>query len=120
MSTVSTARNRLLALCIGMICGAALAAPSVPGLNLKPWAEQTPGVTGLGFVPAGTGADRLLASEREGLLLVDEQGRQLARFKGSFNGLDSRAAGGQLLVASLDNQRPVSYTHLTLPTNREV
>ncbi|MDP9525872.1 phytase [Pseudomonas protegens] len=105
MSTVSTARNRLLALCIGLTCGAALAAPSVPGLTLKPWAEQTPGVTGLGFVPAGTGADRLLASEREGLLLVDEQGRQLARFKGSFNGLDSRAAGGQLLVASLDNQR---------------
>ena len=30
-------------------------------------------------------------ADREGLLLLDEQGRQLARFKGSFNGLDSRA-----------------------------
>lgn len=111
MSTVLTARNRLLGLCIGLTGGVALAssmalaAPSVPGLNLKPWAEQTSGVTGLGFVPAGTGTDRLLASEREGLLLLDEQGRQLARFKGSFNGLDSRAAGQQMLVASLDNQR---------------
>ncbi|MFJ3115056.1 phytase [Pseudomonas protegens] len=118
MSTVSTARNRLLALCIGLTCGAALAAPSVPGLNLKPWAEQTPGVTGLGFVPAGTGADRLLASEREGLLLVDEQGRQLARFKGSFNGLDNRAAGGQLLVASLDNQRQQALLVSLDPANR--
>ena len=111
MSTVLTARNRLLSLCIGLTGGVALAssmalaAPSVPGLNLQPWAEQTSGVTGLGFVPAGTGTDRLLASEREGLLLLDEQGRQLARFKGSFNGLDSRAAGQQMLVASLDNQR---------------
>ncbi|KAF0865967.1 phytase [Pseudomonas sp. LD120] len=117
MSTVSTAKTTLLALCIGLASGAVLtsgtalassadqAAPGVPGLTLEPWAEQTPGVTGLGFVPAGTGADRLLASEREGLLLLDERGRQLARFKGSFNGLDSRAAGQQLLVASLDNQR---------------
>jgi 3-phytase len=105
MSTLFAPKNTLLALLIGLASGAALAAPNVPGLSLKPWAEQPQGVTALGFVPSGLGADRLLASERDGLLLLDEQGRQLAALKGSFSGLDSRVAGQQLLVASLDNQR---------------
>ncbi|ROL66257.1 3-phytase [Pseudomonas chlororaphis] len=105
MSTLFAPKNTLLALLIGLASGAALAAPNVPGLSLKPWAEQPQGVTALGFVPSGLGADRLVASERDGLLLLDEQGRQLAALKGSFSGLDSRVAGQQLLVASLDNQR---------------
>jgi len=42
-------------------------------------------------------------------LLLDEKGAELARFKGNFSSLDSRAAGAQVLVATLDNQTPAGH-----------
>ncbi|WP_025126727.1 phytase [Pseudomonas sp. PH1b] len=105
MSTVSARKPCLLALLVGLSWGAAQAAPSVPGLNLKPWATAQLSVEALGFLPVGQGSERLAASTRDGLLLLDQQGRSLAQLKGSFSGLDSRAAGQQVLVASLDNDR---------------
>ncbi|WP_300629894.1 phytase [Pseudomonas sp.] len=71
-------------------------------LALTPWA---PGLNAqaVAFLPDRT--ERLAASTRDGLLLLDEKGVELARFKGSFSSLDTRAAGTQSLVASLDNER---------------
>ncbi|AZF26562.1 phytase [Pseudomonas sp. R2-60-08W] len=71
-------------------------------LALSPWA---PGLTAeaVAFLPNGT--QRLAASARDGLLLLDEHGVQLARFKGHFSSLDTRTVGTQTLVASLDNDR---------------
>ena len=93
--------TRLAAL-IGLACTQALAAE--PSLTLRPWAPNLD-AQALSFLPAGTGDARLAASERDGLLLLDPQGTTLAQLKGSFTSLDSRAAGAQVLVASLDNAR---------------
>ncbi|AZF31914.1 3-phytase [Pseudomonas sp. R4-35-07] len=71
-------------------------------LALSPWA---PGLTAeaVAFLPNGT--QRLAASARDGLLLLDDKGAELARFKGNFSSLDTRTVGTQTLVASLDNHR---------------
>jgi len=79
-------------------CGHALAAD----LALTRWAPNL-NAEALAFLP--NGPERLAASTRDGLLLLDEKGAELARFKGNFSSLDSRAAGAQVLVATLDNQR---------------
>ncbi|MEG8233439.1 phytase [Pseudomonas orientalis] len=71
-------------------------------LALTPWA---PGLNAeaVAFLPNRT--DRVVASTRDGLLLLDEKGAELARFNGNFSSLDSRTAGNRSLVASLDNDR---------------
>ncbi|MDD0841259.1 phytase [Pseudomonas sp. Gutcm_11s] len=82
-----------------------LASAAAPSLVLSPWgASSQIKAEDLRFA----GEQRLAASEKRGLLLLDAQGAELARLPGNFSGLDSRSLGEQLLVASLDaaNQRP--------------
>ncbi|NWC77847.1 3-phytase, partial [Pseudomonas sp. P7759] len=79
-------------------CGPAMAAD----LALVPWAPNL-NAEAVAFLPGGP--QRLAASTRDGLQLLDHQGAELARFKGNFSSLDTRAAGTQVLVASLDNDR---------------
>lgn len=71
-------------------------------LPLAPWA---PGLKAeaVAFLPNAT--QRLAASVRDGLLLLDDKGTELARFKGSFSSLDIRATDAGVLVASVDNDR---------------
>ncbi|NMZ95447.1 phytase [Pseudomonas panacis] len=71
-------------------------------LALTPWAPSLK-AEAVAFLPNTT--ERLAASTRDGLQLLDSQGAELARFKGNFSSLDTRAAGAQVLVASLDNER---------------
>lgn len=71
-------------------------------LALTPWAPSLK-PDAMAFLP--TGSERLTASTRDGLQLLDNQGAELARFNGNFTSLDTRAAGAQVLVASLDNDR---------------
>ncbi|MHC8407877.1 phytase [Pseudomonas sp. TMB3-21] len=87
---------------ICLVAGQTLAA--APSLTLTPWAANLT-VNAVAFLPAESASERLAASERDGLLLLDAQGRELARLPGSFSGIDSRAAGQHTLVASLDNAR---------------
>lgn len=100
MSISLSPKHFLLSALISLSAAQALAAE--PSLSLTPWAPGL-NVQALGFVP-GT-SQRLAASSRDGLLLLDAQGRELARMKGSFSSLDSRAAGQHVWVASLDNDR---------------
>ncbi|WP_339467277.1 phytase [Pseudomonas sp. EL_65y_Pfl1_R83] len=79
-------------------CGHVVAAD----LALAPWAPSL-NAEAIAFLPKAT--ERLAASTRDGLQLLDSKGVELARFKGNFTGLDTRAAGAQVLVASLDNDR---------------
>lgn len=102
MSISFSSKRHLLAALVYLTAGQVLAA--VPSLTIKPWAANL-SVDALAFLPANIGPGRLAASERDGLLLLDAQGRELARLKGSFSGVDSRASGRQVLVASLDNSR---------------
>ena len=78
-------------------CGHAIAAD----LALTPWAPNL-NAEAMAFLNTN---ERLTASPRDGLQLVDAKGTELARFKGNFSSLDTRAAGAQTLVASLDNDR---------------
>lgn len=71
-------------------------------LALAPWAPSL-NAEAVAFLP--TGNQRLAASTRDGLQLLDSKGTELARFNGNFSSLDTRAAGSQVLVASLDNDR---------------
>ena len=95
-------KHGLLTTLISLTIGQTLAA--APNLSLSPWAPNL-AVDAVAFLPSDLGPERLAASERDGLLLLDAQGKELARVKGSFSSLDSRAAGQQVLVASLDNAR---------------
>ncbi|WMI97767.1 phytase [Pseudomonas chlororaphis subsp. aurantiaca] len=122
MSILLTPARSLLAALICLGSGAAIAgslsAPTDPSLTLKPWLpKQALAIEAIGFVP-GT-SERLAASERDGLLLLDAQGQELARLKGSFNGLDSRAAGQQVLVATLDSQRQQALLVSLDPRSRQ-
>ena len=78
-------------------CGHALAAD----LALSPWAPNL-NAEAVTILDTHT---RLAASTRDGLQLLDAKGAELARFNGNFSSLDTRAAGPQTLVASLDNDR---------------
>ncbi len=78
-------------------CGHAIAAD----LALSPWAPKL-NAEAMTFVNTN---ERLTASPRDGLQLVDAKGTELVRFNGNFTSLDTRAAGSQTLVASLDNDR---------------
>jgi 3-phytase len=109
----------LLAVLIGLAAGSVLAAPASPSLKLQPWAAgQLLALGAMAFMPDDLGPERLAASERNGLLLLDEQGKELARVPGSFSGLDVRAAGRQVLVASLDNDRQQAVLISLDPQNR--
>lgn len=59
------------------------------------------------FLPAGDwqGAERVVASRRQGLVLVDGKGKEVRRQAGRFSGLDSRALGQGLALASYDRER---------------
>jgi 3-phytase len=84
---------------ISLAADQALAA--TPGLTLTPWAPNLK-VEELAFLSAD---QRLAVSPRDGLLLLDAKGAELARMKGSFSSLDSRATAQQAFVASLDTRR---------------
>ncbi|MCS3515783.1 phytase [Pseudomonas grimontii] len=71
-------------------------------LALTPWAPSLK-ADAVAFLPNAT--ERVAASTRDGLQLLDSKGAELARFNGNFSSLDTRAAGTQVLVASLDNDR---------------
>ncbi|PAU66713.1 3-phytase [Pseudomonas sp. PIC25] len=77
-----------------------------PTLALSAWkAPAGLDLEAIRFVPAKDGVQRdwrIAASERQGLLLLNGQGRELARLPGSFSALDLRWAGAQLVVAGLD------------------
>ena len=51
------------------------------------------------YVPGGAGDQRLAVNKRDGMLLLDKQGKTASQIKGSFAGLDSRPLGDQVLVA---------------------
>ena len=90
--------SKLYWLMASVTCAPVMAAD----LALTTWA---PGLNAeaVAFLP--NGPQRLAASTRDGLQLLDSKGAELARFKGNFSSLDTRAAGAQVLVASLDNDR---------------
>ena len=102
MSISFPSKHHWLAVLISLAAGPVLAA--APRLTLTPWAANL-SVDAVAFLPGTRGTERLAASERDGLLQLDAQGQELARLKGSFSGVDSRVAGQQILVASLDNSR---------------
>lgn len=90
--------SKLYLLISVLTCTHALAAD----LTLTPWAPSLK-AEAVAFLPNTT--ERLATSTRDGLQLLDSQGAELARFNGNFSSLDIRAAGTQVLVASLDNER---------------
>ncbi|WP_239990620.1 MULTISPECIES: phytase [unclassified Pseudomonas] len=85
-------------------------------LALGPWAPALE-ADAITFLP--NGSERLAASNRDGLLLLDAEGAELARFKGNFSSLDTRAAGRQVLVASLDNDRQQALLVSLDPQSRQ-
>ena len=96
-------KPRFLPLLACLTAGSVQAAPDIAAPALQQW--STSKAQALGFLPNGTGDERLAASKREGLLLLDKQGNTLSRVKGAFAGLDSRALGDQVLVASNDKDK---------------
>ena len=96
-------KPRFLPLLACLTAGSVQAAPDIAAPALQQW--STSKAQALGFLPSGTGDERLAASKREGLLLLDKQGNTLSRVKGAFAGLDSRALGDQVLVASNDKDK---------------
>ena len=96
-------KPRFLPLLACLTAGSVQAAPDIAAPALQQW--STSKAQALGFLPNGTGDERLAASKREGLLLLDKQGNTLSRVKGVFAGLDSRALGDQVLVASNDKDK---------------
>jgi 3-phytase len=96
---LSLPKHYVLAMIACLLASHAQAAPS---LKLQPWTEDL-SANAVAFLP-GEAAGRLLAG-RDGLLLLDDQGRELARFNGAFDGLDTRALGANALVTSLDSSR---------------
>lgn len=109
----------LLAMLISLASVTALAASSAPKLKLQPWPHpQQLSLNALGFLPGAATTERL-ASAREGLFLLDDQGRELTRLKGAFDGLDSRALGANVLVASLDSTRQQALVVSLDPHSRQ-
>ena len=96
-------KPRFLPLLACLTAGSVQAAPDIAAPALQQW--STSKAQALGFLPNGTGDERLAASKREGLLLLDKQGNTLSRVQGAFAGLDSRALGDQVLVASNDKDK---------------
>ena len=97
---LSLPKHYLLALIACLMTSHAQAAPS---LKLQPWAQDL-SANAVAFLPGEAATGRLLAG-RDGLLLLDDQGRELSRFNGAFDSLDTRALGANVLVTSLDSDR---------------
>ena len=96
-------KPRFLPLLACLAAGSVQAAPDISAPALQQW--TTSKAQALGFLPDGTADERLAVSKREGLMLLDRQGKTLSRVQGAFAGLDSRALGDQVLVASHDKDR---------------
>ena len=96
-------KPRFLPLLACLTAGSVQAAPDIAAPALQQW--FTGKAQALGFLPSGTGDERLAVSKREGLMLLDKQGKTLSRVQGAFAGLDSRALGDQVLVASNDKDK---------------
>ena len=96
-------KPRFLPLLACLTAGSVQAAPDIAAPALQQW--STGKAQALGFLPSGTGDERLAVSKREGLMLLDKQGKTLSRVQGAFAGLDSRALGDQVLVASNDKDK---------------
>ena len=103
MTQLFKRKPRFLPLLACLTAGSVQAAPDIAAPALQQW--STGKAQALGFLPNGTGDERLAASKREGLLLLDKQGNTLSRIKGAFAGLDSRSLGDQVLVASNDKDK---------------
>ena len=103
MTQLFKRKPRFLPLLACLTAGSVQAAPDIAAPALQQW--STGKAQALGFLPNGTGEERLAASKREGLLLLDKQGNTLSRIKGAFAGLDSRSLGDQVLVASNDKDK---------------
>jgi len=97
---LSLPKHYLLALIACLLAGHAQAAPS---LKLQPWAQDL-SANAVAFVPGEAATARLLAG-RDGVLLLDDRGRELTRLNGAFDSLDTRTLGANVLVASLDSRR---------------
>ena len=98
-----TRKPRILPLLACLTAGSVQAATDIAAPTLQQW--STSKAQALSFLPDSTGDERLAASKREGLLLLDKQGNTLSRVQGAFAGLDSRALGDQVLVASNDKDK---------------
>ena len=79
MSIFLSPSRCLLAALISLSVTQAMAGPA--NLTLTPWAPNLK-VDAVAFLP--TGADRLAVSQRDGLLLLDPKGAELARLQGSL------------------------------------
>jgi len=64
-------KPRFLPLLACLTAGSVQAAPDIAAPALQQW--STGKAQALGFLPNGTGGERLAASKREGLLLLDKQ-----------------------------------------------
>jgi len=78
----------------------AQAAPDIAAPTLQAWG--TGNVQALGFAPDH---QRLAVSKRDGVLLLDAEGKTLSHVAGAFASLDSRPMGDQVLVASHDEKK---------------
>lgn len=103
MTHVFKRTPRLLPLLVCLGAGSVQAATEVAAPALQQWSASK--AQALSYLPNGTGDERLAVSKREGVLLLDKQGKTLSRVPGAFAGLDSRALGDQVLVASHDKDR---------------
>ncbi|MCW2099311.1 UNVERIFIED_ORG: 3-phytase [Pseudomonas psychrophila] len=105
-------KPRLLPLLVCLAAGSAQAAP-ITAPTLQPWGKAQ----ALSYLP--TGDDRLAVSKRDGLRLLDAQGKTLSQVAGSFAGLDSRPLGDNVLVASQDKARQQVALFSLDPKTRE-
>ena len=105
---------RLLPLLVCLAAGSAQAAP-ITAPTLQPWG--TGKAQALSYLP--TGDDRLAVSKRDGVLLLDAQGKTLSQVAGSFAGLDSRPLGDNVLVASQDKAKQQVALFSLDPKTRE-
>lgn len=100
-----------------LVCLAAVSAQAAPisAPTLQPWG--TGKAQALSYLP--TGNDRLAVSKRDGVLLLDAQGKTLSQIAGSFAGLDSRPLGDKVLVASQDKGKQQVALFSLDPKTRE-
>ncbi|MEE8875050.1 phytase [Pseudomonas helleri] len=105
---------RLLPLLVCLAAGGVQAAP-ISAPTLQPWG--TGKAQALSYLP--TGNDRLAVSKRDGLRLLDAQGKTLSQIAGSFAGLDSRPLGDNVLVASQDKGKQQVALFSLDPKTRE-
>ena len=86
-------------------------------LALTPWQPDATFETDqLRFLPPkSNSADHVLASEKDGLAVMDAQGKLLATQNGTFSGLDVRAQENNLVLATFDrNQHKARVQHFNL------